>query len=65
MEEVCANCKFSRKSDDEDLLLCHRYPPQIIGEVVLDKDGSFLYEESIALFPTVLDDEYCGEFKRV
>lgn len=58
MNGTCQECVFSEKGSFA--ISCHRYPPTFV-EIEFDK-----YMEqycSSSGFPTVMPDEWCGEFK--
>lgn len=49
---TCKGCAFL------DAQQCHRFPPQIVvGET---EDGD---EFPLSLYPTMDDDDWCGEFR--
>jgi len=60
-EENCATCQYFRKEDSRyewDIKgKCHRYPPQIWVDGILDKTPS-------SSFPKVEGSDWCGEFNR-
>lgn len=48
----CTNCAFYRVEPGEEYGRCHRYPPVMVVEEGYSFD-----------FPTVNDDDFCGEFQ--
>lgn len=50
----CSNCAFYRAEPGDEHGRCHRYPPIMVPE-----DGIYSFD-----FPTVNEDDFCGEFTR-
>lgn len=58
---TCQHCEYSKEDRKSGLLLCQRYPPQLI---VLPGDGLGDYAVDSG-WPTVRRDEACGEGKPI
>ena len=73
VDSTCANCKwYFCRNDADDVGECRRYPPQVVG-VELWCDGNLQkpLEDQLLLrvaaqtnWPSVDDNESCGEFAR-
>jgi hypothetical protein len=63
--ERCAVCKFYRPhGHTAPVAACHRLPPQAQLIVAKGADGKHVHVATIADWPPVLPDMWCGEFKR-
>lgn len=54
----CSNCHFSKVQPDarnKDFFLCRRFPPSILPDSEYDS----------SMFPEVLPDWWCGEWRSV
>lgn len=59
MEQNCINCKFYEKHGKLNTGYCQRYPPTVVEAINDPGDRSTTY----SMFPTVQEDDWCGEYK--
>lgn len=59
MSNTCQNCKFSQHDPRQEVLVCHRYPPQLFTS--MDNSEGF---GKHADYPFVAPDGWCGEFRK-
>lgn len=57
---LCKNCFFF-ESTDQRHGACHRNPPK---NVFIPAQGDLGVDEYVPLFPTVMLDDWCGDFRR-
>lgn len=50
----CKNCAYYKAEQGDEFGRCHRFPPVMVPE-----DGQYSFD-----FPTVNEDDFCGEFAR-
>lgn len=69
--QTCAFCRFADPSvvdfdsrgeaNPSPVLLCHRYPPAMIGTGVIDSERGTT--DAAMAFPQVQETDWCGEYQ--
>ena len=52
-QEECANCRFSRRRGNENLLACHFHPPRL----------EWRYQPRSSAWPLVEEGDWCGGYE--